>query len=287
VPELTRGAARDGYDPRASFGATAAHARGLPEECRVRMPTIEREAGAAVKQLATADLADVVDLQAEVTAGLPAGFVWAKDEDRLRGYLDGRLGAAYGIVEGAALVAMALLRLPDPAHPNPGPRLRLVPEEDWPLRACFLENAMVRPAARGRGHQRALIEARLAHAASTGTRWACTGVRLRNAASWANLLAKGMVIADSRLDLGPPILGLLVPLQDPKALALDANDRRSVDARDHAGHRRALEAGYVGVRASADRAAVTYQRLRPSRASKGSALPERLVQAEDAVRQVG
>jgi GNAT superfamily N-acetyltransferase len=212
-----------------------------------------------MRQLAIADVADVLELQASVGTGLPAGFVRSKTEVELRAYLDGALGVAYGIVERAALVAMALLRIPDESHPNIGPPFPLVPEGDWPLSACFLESTMVRPAARGRGYQRRLVDARFMRAASAGMRWVCAGVALRNAVSWANLLARGMAIAGIRFDPGYPVLGLLRS-SDPTRLTTDPSDQVTVRAEDPARHQAALLAGYVGVRPGPG-GAVTYRRL--------------------------
>lgn len=205
------------------------------------------------------DLPAVVALCDAVAAPLPAGFIRAKSPDDLRGYLDGRLGAAYGVVECGALVAVSLLRVPAATHPNEGPAFPLVPETDWPLHACFLENAMVRPEARGRGHQRALLDVRLAQAASAGMRWVCGGVQLRNRVSWRNLLALGMVIAGIRFDLGAPVIGVLRSV-DGTAPGSDQRDRVVVGADDADRHQATLAAGYVGVRVTGD--GVVYQRYR-------------------------
>lgn len=78
---------------------------------------------------------------------------------------------------------------------------------------------MVRPAARGRGHQGTLLDARIAHAASAKMRWICSGVHLQNSLSWANLLAKGMVIAGIRFDYGYPVIGLLRALEAPRLVS--------------------------------------------------------------------
>jgi len=205
------------------------------------------------------DLAAMLALQAVVATGLPAGFVRPKAERDLAGYLDGRLGAAYGILEGGALSAMAVVRIPCERHPNGEPRFRHVPEPDWPCHACFLESTMVLPAFRGLGYQRALIEARMAEAALAAMRWVCAGVRLENQKSWANLLAGGMVIADIRLDPGFPVIALLRPCPG-RELSPDSADQLMVAALDHTQHEAALAAGYVGVRLlGAD--VVIYERL--------------------------
>lgn len=225
-----------------------------------------------LERLESGDLADAVALQEAVTAGLPPGFISGKSRSELRAYLDGTRGVAYGIVEDGALWSMALLRIPDEDHPNVGMQFPQVPEEDWPLYACFLENAMVLPAARGRGHQRALFDARVAHATWAEMRWVCAGVRLENAVSWGNLLAKGMVIAGIRFDLGDPVIGVLGSF-DPLALATDPGDQVRVSATDPARHRAALDDGCIGVHVAGD-GAVVYQRLRGSSARRPSATTE-------------
>jgi GNAT superfamily N-acetyltransferase len=212
-----------------------------------------------IRALTIADLADVVRLQAAVAATVPDGHLWPKTDDDLRGYLGGTLGAAYGIDGQGGLSAFALLRLPVAGRPYVGPPFPRIPAQDWPARACFVENALVEPAARGRGYQRALFDVRAAHARRVGMRWLCSGVHLGNTVSWANLLAKGMVIAGMRVDPGYPIIGLLLPLATPP-LATDATDRRLVDAPDAAGHAAALQQGYIGVRRDA-RGAVVYERV--------------------------
>jgi GNAT superfamily N-acetyltransferase len=216
-----------------------------------------------VRQLTVADLTDIIELQEAVTAGLPVGFIRSKTESELLAYLDGTLGVAYGvvergIVEGAALLAMALLRIPDENHPNNGLPFPLVPAEDWPLCACFLENTMVLPAARGRGYQRTLLDARLSRAASAKMRWICAGVQLQNSVSWANLLAEGMAIAGIRFDPGYPVIGVLGSFD--ALLTSDPSDQVSVRAHDHTGHQAALQDGYIGVGLARD-GAVLYQRL--------------------------
>jgi GNAT superfamily N-acetyltransferase len=213
-----------------------------------------------LQRLTIADLAEVASLYEVVAARLPTGFIRAKRTHELAAYLDGTEGVAYGIASGAGLAAVSLLRLPVVAHPNGGPPFPLVPATDWPLHACFLENAMVRPEARGRGYQRALLDVRLAHAASAGMRWVCGGVRLRNVVSWRNLLATGMVIAGIRFDPGYPVIGVL-RATNGMALASDPGDCILVDVDDSARHQAALAAGYVGARVAGD-GRVVYQRRR-------------------------
>src|SRR5262245_27657337 len=212
-----------------------------------------------VKQLKVTDLSAMVAIQEAVTADLPMGFVRSKAESEFRAYLDGTRGIAYGIVEGSTLLAISLLRIPDENHPNAGLPFPLVPEEDWSVCACFLENTMVLPAVRGRGYHRVLLRARLAHAASLKMKWICAGVHLQNSASWANLLAKGMAITGIRFDLGYPMIGLLRSC-DALALPSDSNDQVWIRAQDPWHHQAALQNGYIGVRPGSD-GSVIYQRL--------------------------
>jgi hypothetical protein len=212
-----------------------------------------------VRQLTLADLPAMVALREAVNAKVPAGFLRSKTESEIRAYLDGTHGVAYGIVEGSALLAVSLLRVPDENHPNAGLPFPLVPEEEWSLRACFLENTMVLPAARGRGYHRILLDARLCHAASAEMRWICAGIHLQNSLSWANLLARGMAIAGIRCDLDYPIIRLLSSC-DAVALTSDSSDQVSISPQDPSQHQAALQDGYIGVRLASD-GAVIYQRL--------------------------
>jgi hypothetical protein len=216
--------------------------------------------GPLVRQLTLTSLRAIADLQAAVAAGLPANFMRGKSEDEMRGYLDGTLGSAYGIFDHDALLAIALLRLPNARHPNAkgDPPFPIVPEADWPRHAALLENTMVLPAARGRGYQRALLDVRMFRAAASGMRWICAGANLRNEMSWANLLAKGMAIA-GLLDRGFPLIGLLAPVE-AASLKTDPADRVAVAAQDEAHHQAVLRDGYIGLRRAAD-GSVVYQRL--------------------------
>jgi GNAT superfamily N-acetyltransferase len=215
-----------------------------------------------MRRLAVPDLAEVVAIQEAVTAALPQGYVRKKSEADLREYLDGSVGLAYGIGAPAALQAMSLLRVPSRRHPNlvGGPPFPIVPPADWPLQAGFVENTLVLPEARGRGHQRALLDRRLADAEAAGMRWLCGGGHLENVASWRNLLARGFVVAGIRLDYGFPVIGLLYAF-DPRALASNAGDALRAPLRDVAMHEAALAGGYVGVSVDPDDT-IVYQRRR-------------------------
>jgi hypothetical protein len=206
------------------------------------------------------DIGRIQSLQAAV-GDVPDGFLRPKTDADVCGYLDGTDGVAYGLVEDGDLIGLGLLRIPTGPHAFTGPPFPLVPADDWPLRACFLEHGMVHPRARGRGHQRALLDARLRYAATTAMRWTCAGVRLANVASWRNLLASGLVIAGIRFDPGFPVIGLLRAC-DGRSLAAPAGDEVRVAIDDAAGHEAALAQGRVGVRI-ADDGTVRYRPHRP------------------------
>ena len=156
---------------------------------------VSRAAVITFAVIAWSDYLDgIAALQAAVTRDVPAGFLRAKSREQLRAYLDGTDGVAFGIVGGGRLLASALLRLPQRVRPNAGEPFPLVPTADWPLRAAFLEHAMVRREVRGRGYHRALFAARHAQATVAGMRWMCAGARLDNTVSWSNLLASGLVM---------------------------------------------------------------------------------------------
>jgi ribosomal protein S18 acetylase RimI-like enzyme len=213
-----------------------------------------------IRLLGEADFDAVLDVQR--SAGeLPDGFLLPKSDDELRGFLDGSRGVACGVIEAGRLVAVSLLQVPSARRPNGGGvPFPLVPPADWPLRACFVQNTIVRPEARGRGHQRALFDARLAHARLAKMKWVCAGVHLENRASWANLLASGMVVGGIRFDPGYPVIGLALSF-DPRALRTDPADAREIDARDGKAIEAATRSGYAGVRVAPGGALVFERRL--------------------------
>jgi hypothetical protein len=250
-----------------------------------------------VRQLASADLPAIVELQQSVLADLPAGFLRPRTANELAGYLDGTRGAAFGIEDGAGLAATGLVTLPSASEPgetlateiarrgvvySAGMRER-ISDEDWMRGTCFLGNDMVRRAARGRGYQRALITARLAHAAAADMRWAFSGVHLGNAASWRNLLAHGMAIIVVRFDPRHPVIGLIRAVSAP-SIATDASDRLAVAAHEPSQHEAAVKAGYVGVRRGAN-GAVVYEKLLPSVAR--AAVPKSLAQSPKYLSPLG
>lgn len=204
-----------------------------------------------LRRLAITDIGRLHALQAASIGDLPPGFVRPKRDVEMCGYLDGTHGVAYGVLDAGDIVAMALLRIPTGGQACVGPAFPLVPAEDWPHRACFLEHAMVHPRARGRGHQRALLDVRLRYAATTAMHWVCGGVRLDNVVSWRNLLAAGLVVTGIRTDPGFPVLGLLRAC-DGTSLTASAGDETVVAIDDVAGHRAALDDGRVGVRVASD-----------------------------------
>jgi ribosomal protein S18 acetylase RimI-like enzyme len=212
-----------------------------------------------LQRLGPADLPKLLHLQQRVVADLPPGFIQSRDARELGRFLDGSAGLAFGASDAGQLQACALLRLPTLTLPNQGTGFPRVPAQDWPRHAAFLANALVAPAARGRGLHRRMLALRIERARATGMRWSCAGVALANRASWRNLLALGMRICGIRFDLGPPLLGLAMPLQPGTALACDARDELRIAARDADAHRAACERGYLGVRCAADEH-VVYQR---------------------------
>jgi GNAT superfamily N-acetyltransferase len=204
-----------------------------------------------LRRLTITDIDRIRALHATAGRDLPPGFIRRKTDAQMCGYLDGTNGVAYGILDGGALAAMGLLRIPTGGSRAGGPPFPLVPPDDWPFHACFLEHTMVHPRARGRGYQRALLEARLRYAAGTTMRWTCGGVRLLTVASWRNLLAAGRVIAGIRRDPGYAVIGLLRAV-DGRSLTAPAGDETAVAIDDVVGHERALADGRVGVRMATD-----------------------------------
>jgi hypothetical protein len=199
------------------------------------------------RQLTLTDFDAINVLQRELKATLSTDLLQLKEEHELTKYLDGTMGAAFGVFDDDVLSAMALIRIPSAEYPNQLPPLPHVPRADCSLHTAVLENAMVAPVARGRGYQRMLVNMRMAHAKAVGMHWVGAGSRLGNVISWRNLLASSMAIVALRVNNGQAVIGLLRPLIDD-ALPSSIVNRRLVAAHDTDGHLHALESGYIGTR---------------------------------------
>jgi GNAT superfamily N-acetyltransferase len=199
------------------------------------------------RQLTLNDLDAVKSLQHEVKVTRSADLIQLKEEHELTAYLDRTIGVAFGVFDDDVLTAMALIRIPSAEYPNLLSPLPHVPKHDCSLHTAFLENAMVAPAARGRGYQRMLVDMRMAHAKAVGMRWVGAGARLGNVISWRNLLASNMAIVALRITNGQAVIGLLRPLIDD-TLPSSIVNRRLVAIGDTDGHLHALESGYIGTR---------------------------------------
>lgn len=172
-----------------------------------------------VERLGPDDFAALLALYEEVAASLPTGRLQRRDAANVASYLGGGFGGAFGIRQQGRLVAAGLL-----GAPRTNPRLALppfpgIPPADWPAQVALAESAVVLSAARGRGYQRALLQARIAAARAQGRRWICSGVHLANLPSWRNLLASGFRVAGVSRALGEPIAGLLLRLDQAVARA--------------------------------------------------------------------
>lgn len=225
-----------------------------------------------VRLLSSDDIVAIEQLNEAVKLTLPRGFLREKSADERMSYLTGERGAAFGVFEPSPglgtehgtddLVAMALVRMPTKEAPNLPDDVPYLSAHEWQHHTAMLENAMVAPAKRGRGYQRALIEARIRIAAKLGMRWVFTGVLLRNTMSLRNLIASGMVIVGTRKMNGEQVMGLVHRTQH----ARDASDaphgdtlnviagssaidgKRVVSIDDALAHERALAEGYLGAR---------------------------------------
>jgi GNAT superfamily N-acetyltransferase len=210
--------------------------------------------------LSISDFDAVVALQREVIASVPTGYVRLKEERELNAYLNGDVGAAFGIFEDDELQASALVRIPNAEHSNSvEPLPRILPATDWPLHTAILENAMVARAARGRRYQRVLLATRIEYARAVGMRWVGGGARFENVFSWRNMLANGMAIVGLRVHERNAYIGLLRSIKHNDALPVSSRDYRLVATADNSEHMRALRAGYVGTRLTSF-GCVVYQR---------------------------
>lgn len=198
-----------------------------------------------VVRLNQADLPTLLRLIAEEAASLPPDFLQARGEPELLGYLDGSRGQAFGVFEGQALQAMALLRLPAKGDFAGSPAFPLVPTPDWPQGTAFLESTLVRRWARGHGLQRRLIKARAIAAEAAGRRWLCTGVHPENVVSWRNLMRSGLLLVGCRPEPAPARFGFLRPLNGA-SLPLRPGTVRRVHGDNLKDLQSALAVGLIG-----------------------------------------
>lgn len=193
-----------------------------------------------VRVLGPSDLQALLELRAAALAGVPEGFVRPRTVQDLESLLAGSSGVVFGVEQHGVLVASALLSTA-PAGAESFPR---IPAAEWPRRAVLFEGAMVHPAQRGRGFQRALLRARIRHARAAGVRWFCAGVGFSNVASCRNLLAEGFSIVGLRTFSGARVFGVLRTADAP--LPADSQRLLRVPAGDPARHEAVLALGYIG-----------------------------------------
>jgi hypothetical protein len=203
-----------------------------------------------IQRLMPADLEAVLQLYAEEAPGVPPDHLDPRSAEELAGYLDGSTGRAFGVRDGRRIDAVGLLRLPEATAFAGQPPFPYVPPADWPQLSAFAESTLVRSAARGRGHQRALIKARTVAAEAAGRRWLCAAAHPENRTSWVNLLKSGFVLVGFRQE--PQLrLGFLRPLGGA-SLALRPETQRRIELADRDGHAGALAEGLVGVALGSD-----------------------------------
>jgi GNAT superfamily N-acetyltransferase len=203
------------------------------------------------------DLARVLQLQQAVLPTVQPGHMRLRGPDELATYLNGTAGLGFGVVEGDALVAMTLLRVPGARRPSAGAPYPRVPPADWPLDTAMVEGILVHPAARGRGHQRALVARCRDAAATIGMRWLCAAVHAGNEISLRNMLRVGFAATGVRQIAPGPMLALLMAA-DGTPLATDPDDEAHCDLHDPDDLQACFAQGYTGL-------AVAGQRLRCAR----------------------
>lgn len=199
-----------------------------------------------LRTLRRPDLAQVLRLQQAVLPTVPSGHMRLRGPEELASYLDGSAGLAFGVVEGDALVALTLLRVPGARRPSAGAPYPRVPPADWPLETAMVEGMLVHPAARGRGHQRALVVRCREAAATIGMRWLCAAVHAANLISLRNLLRVGFAATGVRQVAPGPMLALLMAA-DGAPLATDPDDVAHCELHDLDALQACFAQGYTGL----------------------------------------
>lgn len=150
-----------------------------------------------LRLLVPSDLAALMALRQQVLAGLPLADLYVREADEpafVARHL-GPSGATFGVFDGEALAAYAMLGLPqEDAQDN---LARWLPSSghDDPARCAVLASCMVHAAHRGQGLQRVLLAARFALALERGRPLCVAAASLHNHTSRRNLMCEGMRIA--------------------------------------------------------------------------------------------
>jgi GNAT superfamily N-acetyltransferase len=180
-----------------------------------------------------------------------AGLVVHESDDFLRAHL-GPAGVTCGVEADGALVACAVLGLPDADDPyNFGYDIGA----DAATRAtvAHLDGCVVLPDWRGCGLQRRLADWRMTHARSAGRRIVVSAAAPRNVTSLANLFEAGLEIVALKPKFGGHLRFVLV--RDLAADAAPAGGGAWVALDDLEVHRRRLAEGDRGVAFSAGQGA--------------------------------
>jgi GNAT superfamily N-acetyltransferase len=205
-----------------------------------------------LRTLRRPDLAQALRLQQAVLPTVAPGHMRLRGPDELAGYLDGSAGLGFGVIERDTLVAMTLLRVPSARRPSAGAPYPRVPPADWPLDTAMVEGVLVHPAARGRGHQRALVGRCRDAAAAISMRWLCAAVHAANDISLRNMLRVGFAVTGVRQITPGPMLALLMSAAGVP-LATDPDDQMQCALDDVDALQACFAQGYTGLALAGER----------------------------------
>lgn len=198
-----------------------------------------------IRRLNENDLQQVLKLQSNSIANLKKGTIHPKSEVEIIQYLNGNSGLVFGIERQSMIIAFSILQIPTVENPNSGLKFKVIDQEDWLHRTCFIENTIVDKNFQGKGFQKLLIDIRISIAINKSMKWVCAGVKFDNIKSWKNLLSKGMVIADFRKDRGYFTLGLTQKIN--QAPLTFSTEQKIVPLDNETAHQNAISDGFIGV----------------------------------------
>lgn len=200
-----------------------------------------------VRKLSINDIGQIYHLQERITKNLSNGFVHSKSKEELSDFINGNKGITIGIEANGKVVAFSILQVPNISNPNTNLKFKNIPDEDWGLATCFIENTIVQEKFQGKGLQKLLVDLRISVAINYNMKWICSGVNFENNVSWMNLIKKGLFIVDYREDRGYLTLGLSQKInQEP--LAFSKNNELKVKTTDKNAHINAIDNGFIGVK---------------------------------------
>ncbi len=198
------------------------------------------------RRLGNDDRTEILAFRETIFGGLPDPDMYVPEvPEFVDWHLEGERGLTFGLFLDHQLAALTVLGLPQPGMPNFATDL---PSPPALTDVAHIASSMVDPRFRGFGLQKRLFAYRVLIALGARRPFLTARVALTNPVSWRNMFGCGMVIGQLLVMHGDRLRFLFVRDLRQAPIQIDGGETL-VALRDVAGHRAALAAGLVGIRA--------------------------------------